>query len=139
VRSLGFDVDEAVNGATALELAQRRKPDLVFMDLVMPVMDGFEAIRRMREEPTLASVKIVALSASAFDTTRARSIRAGCDDFLSKPVRLNEVLNALARAQAHLDPRRARGGWRGAGRRSGRPACAARHGLTRRPAGRCGA
>jgi signal transduction histidine kinase/DNA-binding response OmpR family regulator len=97
VRSLGFDVEEAVNGATAVELALRRKPDLVFMDLVMPVMDGFEAIRRLRAEQSLATVKIVALSASAFDTTRARSIRAGCDDFLSKPVRLDEVLGTLER------------------------------------------
>jgi signal transduction histidine kinase/DNA-binding NarL/FixJ family response regulator len=97
VRSLGFDVDEAVNGAAALELAQRRRPDLVFMDLVMPVMDGFESIRRLREDATLSGLKIIALSASAFDTTRARSIRAGCDDFLSKPVRLNEVLDTLGR------------------------------------------
>jgi signal transduction histidine kinase/ActR/RegA family two-component response regulator len=96
-RALGFDVDEAVNGATALELAQRRSPDLVFMDLVMPVMDGFEAIRRLRADPALGSVRIVALSASAFDTTRARSLSAGCDEFLSKPVRLNEVLDTLGR------------------------------------------
>jgi signal transduction histidine kinase/DNA-binding NarL/FixJ family response regulator len=101
VRSLGFDVDEAVNGSTALELAQRRAPDLVFMDLVMPVMDGFEAIRRLRADSDLSRVRIVALSASAFDTTRARSIRAGCDDFLSKPVRLNEVTDTLER-ELHL-------------------------------------
>jgi signal transduction histidine kinase/FixJ family two-component response regulator len=97
VRSLGFDADEAVNGSAALEMAQRNRPDLVFMDLVMPVMDGFEAIRRLREDARFNDVKVVALSASAFDTTRARSISAGCDDFLSKPVRLNQVLAVLGR------------------------------------------
>ena len=97
LRSLGFEVHEAVNGVAAVEIAERTRPDLVFMDLVMPVMDGFEAIRHLRQGPVLAPVKIVALSASVFDSTRTQSIAAGCDDFLSKPVRLDEVLAVLER------------------------------------------
>jgi signal transduction histidine kinase/CheY-like chemotaxis protein len=95
VRSLGFDADLAVNGAAALEMAQRNPPDLVFMDLVMPVMDGFEAIRRLRGDPALRGLRIVALSASAFDSTRARSLGSGCDQFLSKPLRLDDVLGVI--------------------------------------------
>jgi CheY-like chemotaxis protein len=97
LRLLGFDVGEAVNGAAAIELAQRTRPDLVFMDLVMPVMDGFEAIRRLRADPSLEPLRIVALSASAFDATRTQSIAAGCDDFLTKPVRLDQVVELLGR------------------------------------------
>jgi len=97
LRPLGFRVDEAVNGAAALEIARLSHPDLVFMDLVMPVMDGFEAIRQLRGEPSLADTRIVALSASAFDATRTQSIAAGCDDFMSKPVRLEQVLELLGR------------------------------------------
>ncbi|HEX7373354.1 MAG TPA: GAF domain-containing protein, partial [Steroidobacteraceae bacterium] len=97
LRLLGFDVDEAVNGAAAVEIARRTRPDLVFMDLVMPVMDGFEAIRRLRTEPPRDDLRIVALSASAFDATRTQSIAAGCDDFMIKPVRLELVVDLLGR------------------------------------------
>jgi signal transduction histidine kinase/ActR/RegA family two-component response regulator len=97
LRSLGFQVDEAINGGAALEIARLNRPDLVFMDLVMPVMDGFEAIRQLRLEQSLAGIRIVALSASAFDATRTQSITAGCDDFMSKPVRLEEVIELLGR------------------------------------------
>jgi len=99
LRSLGFTVDEATNGAEALELLQSRMPDFVFMDLVMPVIDGFETIRRIRAMPGTGSLPIVALSASAFDTTRAQSESAGCNDFLAKPVRLEDVLGVI---QKHL-------------------------------------
>lgn len=98
LQSLGFEVDEAENGARAVELAVTRSPDLIFMDLVMPVKDGFEAIRELREQGgELARIPIVAVSASAFDTTRANSVRAGCDEFIAKPVRLDEVMEVLAR------------------------------------------
>jgi signal transduction histidine kinase/CheY-like chemotaxis protein len=97
LRDLGFDVEEAVDGATAVETAARTRPDAVFMDLVMPRMDGFEAIRRLRLDPSLANLRIIALSASAYDTTRAQSVSAGCDAFLSKPIRLEQIVEVLGR------------------------------------------
>ena len=97
LRPLGFRVDEAADGAAAVEFARLNHPDLVFMDLMMPTMDGFEAIRQLRREPSLADTWIVAVSANAFDATRTQSIAAGCDDFMSKPVRLEEVLELLGR------------------------------------------
>jgi signal transduction histidine kinase/DNA-binding NarL/FixJ family response regulator len=95
--SIGIDVLEAENGRDALELARRERPDAVMMDLVMPVMDGFEAIRELRADPALAQLRIIALSASAFDSTRAQSVAAGCDAFLTKPVRFDEALQVLGR------------------------------------------
>ncbi len=95
LRSVGFDVDEAEDGHAALEAARRQRPSLVFMDLVMPGLDGFEAIRRLRADPAQADLRVVALSASAFDTTRAQSLAAGCNAFLSKPLRLEQVLEVL--------------------------------------------
>jgi signal transduction histidine kinase/DNA-binding response OmpR family regulator len=98
LQTLGFEVDEAENGARAVELAVARAPDLIFMDLVMPVKDGFEAMRELRAKGgEIARIPVVAVSASAFDSTRADSLQAGCDEFIAKPVRLDEVTDVIAR------------------------------------------
>jgi signal transduction histidine kinase/ActR/RegA family two-component response regulator len=96
LRSLGFEVTEAEDGMQAIDLALRTQPELIFMDLVMPNKDGFEAIREIRRaSEVFGDVPIVALSASAFDTTRAQSIAAGCAAFLTKPVRLDEIVAVI--------------------------------------------
>ena len=97
LRSLGFEVREAADGQQALDEAARARPDLVFMDLVMPMIDGFEATRRLRGMPGLDGVPIVAVSASAFDITRSESEQAGADGFLAKPVKLDEVIAIMGR------------------------------------------
>ena len=97
LRSLGFEVREAADGAQAVAIARDTRPDLVFMDLVMPVLDGFEATRRLHALPELAATPVVALSASAFDVTRAQCEQAGADAFLAKPVKLDEVVAILER------------------------------------------
>jgi PAS domain S-box-containing protein len=96
---LGFTIIEAMNGSEAIKLADRIIPDLILMDLVMPEMDGFEAMRRIRQNPKFEGIKILAISASAFPKTREESFLAGCDDFLTKPLHFEEVLDCL---QAHL-------------------------------------
>jgi signal transduction histidine kinase/DNA-binding NarL/FixJ family response regulator len=107
LKSIGFEVDAADDGARAVELARQVQPDLIFMDLVMPVKDGFAAIREIRELQTPAArVPIVAVSASAFENTRVQSAAAGCDDFITKPVRLDQVIDVVGRLLA-LDWRRA--------------------------------
>jgi two-component system sensor histidine kinase/response regulator len=101
LKSLGFEAETADNGAQAVDLAQRLQPDLIFMDLVMPIKDGFAAIREIRELQTPASrVPIVAVSASAFENTRVQSVAAGCDDFIIKPVRLDHVIDVVGRLLA---------------------------------------
>ncbi len=92
---LGFELVEAGDGREALVRAADEAPDLILMDLVMPVMDGFEATRRLRRTPALAEVVVIALSASVFDHNRQRSRTAGCDDFLPKPVRVEALLEQL--------------------------------------------
>jgi signal transduction histidine kinase/CheY-like chemotaxis protein len=99
--SLGFEVEVAENGALGVELAARANPDLIFMDLVMPIKDGFAAIREIRALATPASrVPIVAVSASAFENTRVQSAAAGCEDFITKPVRLDQVIEVVGRLLA---------------------------------------
>ena len=92
---LGFEVLEASNGEEGFEKALAKRPDVILMDLVMPVMDGFEATRRIRQSAKLPEVVIIAVSASAFKQDRQDSLAAGCDDFIAKPISTDEMLDKL--------------------------------------------
>jgi signal transduction histidine kinase/DNA-binding NarL/FixJ family response regulator len=104
---LGFEMFEAVDGQDAIEQAKAIQPDIVLMDIVMPVMNGLEATRQLRQEPSLNSthfglptnlahdVIIIAASASAFDNDYEASLQAGCDDFIAKPLHLEKLLQKL--------------------------------------------
>ena len=81
-----FEVIEATNGAEAIEAVEKLQPDLIFMDLKMPVMDGWEATRRIRQLPKGQSIPIIALTAQAMSGDEQRAIDAGCDDYLAKPI-----------------------------------------------------
>jgi signal transduction histidine kinase/DNA-binding NarL/FixJ family response regulator len=83
---LGFEVDQATNGLEALSLAQAAPPDLIFMDVKMPVMDGMEAIRRMQQIPDLRMVPIVAVSAGVTQDEQDACLTAGAKAFLTKPI-----------------------------------------------------
>jgi len=80
-----FDLHEASDGEEAVQSARCEGPRLVFLDIDMPRLDGIEACRRMRGEPTMAGAKIVMLTASADDSARERAAAAGADRFLTKP------------------------------------------------------
>ena len=80
-----FDLHEAGDGEEAVSVARREAPRLVFLDIDMPRLDGIEACRQMRGEPTMAGAKIVMLTASADATARERAAAAGADRFLTKP------------------------------------------------------
>ncbi|MBF2025565.1 MAG: PAS domain S-box protein [Oscillatoriales cyanobacterium C42_A2020_001] len=92
---LGFEMAEARNGQEALEKAVDFQPDVIFMDLVMPVMDGFEATRRLRRSPDFQNTIIIAASASAFEHDQQTSFNVGCNAFLSKPIQYNQLLTTL--------------------------------------------
>ncbi len=92
---LGFEVAEAADGSECLQKAIEFKPDLILMDLVMPVINGFEATRQLRQSTTLDKVIIIATSASVFDYNQQESLAAGCDDFIPKPVRAENLLELL--------------------------------------------
>ncbi|MBL1175279.1 MAG: GAF domain-containing protein [Pantanalinema sp. GBBB05] len=108
---LGFEVQEAENGEIAIELWQEWQPDLIFMDMHMPIMDGYEATRCIKQAAIAASNQsediailettkvpaIVALTASVFAEQRQKIWTAGCDDFLSKPFRREDLLEILTK------------------------------------------
>ena len=96
----GFIVDTAVNGAEALEKVSTSKPgtyDLVLMDVQMPVMNGYEATKCIRKlkDPALANISILAMTANAFDEDRKKALESGMDGFLSKPIVIKELVQAL--------------------------------------------
>ena len=99
---LGFDLREAVNGQEAVALFAEWGPDLVFMDIRMPVMDGLEATRRIKAGDAGSHARIVALTAHALVEERREILAAGCDDFIRKPYRDVEILDALTK---HLGAR----------------------------------
>ena len=98
---LGFEIAEAADGAQALAAFTERQPDLVLMDLVMPVMDGYEAMRRLRAMQEGRDTPIVAVTASAFEEDRQRVLDSGADDYLRKPLQQHELLDKL-RSLLHL-------------------------------------
>jgi PAS domain S-box-containing protein len=98
---IGFQVIEATDGVEGVEKARAHKPDLVLMDLVMPLVDGFDAARQIQQIPGLKDqVAIVTVSASAFGEHRRLSMEAGCDGFLAKPFGIEALLHEI---QAHLN------------------------------------
>lgn len=94
---LGFEVIEATNGRDGLNKALKHKPDLILMDLIMPVMDGFEATRQIRKSSELRHIKVIAVSASTLIPPEKILSETGCDDYMSKPLKMNEVLSKLSR------------------------------------------
>jgi len=92
----GFEVAEAADGVEALEVAAAQAPEIVFLDIDMPRMDGFEACRALRAEPGTASATIVMLTAAVGDAAERESERAGADLFLSKPFSPLELLRLVS-------------------------------------------
>jgi CheY-like chemotaxis protein len=86
----------AGDGISALERAATEKPDLVLMDLSLPHMDGWEATRRLKADPTLSHIPVIALTAHAMKDEEARARACGCDDFLTKPVEEDTLFDKLA-------------------------------------------
>jgi CheY-like chemotaxis protein len=94
---LGFELREVSNGQEAVTLFEQWHPDLIWMDIRMPVMDGLQAVRRIRVTKAGAGTKIIALTAHALEEERGPIMAAGCDDVVRKPFREQELFDALAR------------------------------------------
>jgi predicted ATPase/CheY-like chemotaxis protein len=93
----GFSILEAQNGKEALEAFEKQAPDFIWMDMRMPVMDGYEAVRQIRLHPGGDKLPIIALTASAFRSQRQEILAAGCDDMVFKPFREHEIFEVMAR------------------------------------------
>ena len=101
LKRAGFTVVIARDGAQGVDLANIEQPDLILMDLGLPVLDGWEATRRIKAAPETKHIPVIALTADAMTGEREKAIAAGCDDFDTKPVempRLLEKIRALAPA-----------------------------------------
>ncbi len=88
----GYDIALAVDGLEGVSAASAERPDLILMDVGLPGIDGHEATRRIRAEPALARIPIIALTAHAMSADPAKAIDAGCDDYDTKPVDLPRLL-----------------------------------------------
>ena len=91
----GFEVLVADNGETGIGKAIAEKPDLIVMDLDLPVVDGWEASRRLKGDPATRDIPIIALTAHAMTGSREKALAAGCDDFDTKPVNFDRLLQKI--------------------------------------------
>ena len=95
----GFTVLIATDGATGIDVARTRAPDLILMDMSLPVVDGWEATRLLKSDPALRHIPIIALTAHAMANDRDHALAAGCDDYDTKPIELSRL---LAKSEALL-------------------------------------
>ncbi|MGD8384103.1 MAG: response regulator [Lysobacterales bacterium] len=92
LRRKGYDIEVAVDGQQGIDKAAELLPDLVLMDMSLPVKDGWTATRELRENTATATLKIIALTAHAMEGDRQKAIEAGCDDYDTKPIDLKRLL-----------------------------------------------
>lgn len=92
-----YDVIEAANGQEGVELAERERPELILMDLSLPVMDGWEATRRLKANADLRSIPVIALTAHAMMGDEKKALAAGCDDYLVKPLDEDALMAKIAK------------------------------------------
>ena len=91
----GYEVVIALDGAQGLTMAQSESPALILMDISLPVLDGWEATRRLKMAPETKSIPVIALTAHAMSGDRERCIEAGCDDFDTKPVEIARLVGKI--------------------------------------------
>lgn len=93
----GFQVVFAVDGQQGIELARSERPDIILMDMSLPVVDGWEATRRVKSDDATRSVPVIGLTAHAMAGDREKAIEAGCDDYDTKPVELERLIGKMER------------------------------------------
>jgi CheY-like chemotaxis protein len=91
----GFEVVIAVDGGQAVSMAEAEKPDLILMDMSLPVLDGWEATRRVRTSTTTGHIPIIALTAHAMSGDREKALGAGCNDYDTKPIEMSRLLEKI--------------------------------------------
>jgi CheY-like chemotaxis protein len=95
LRRLGYEVAGADNGVSGIAAAQSQAPDVILMDLSLPEMDGWEAARRLKADEATSEIPIIALTAYASETDRTKAIEAGCDDYETKPLNLEQLVRKI--------------------------------------------
>ena len=92
----GYEVALALDGQSGVEMAQTEAPDLVLMDMSLPVLDGWEATRRLKANAATQHIPVIALTAHAMSSDREKALEAGCDDYDTKPIELPRLLGKIA-------------------------------------------
>ena len=95
----GYELIEAQDGEEGVEAAERERPDLILMDIQLPVLDGYDATRRIKSNPQLAAIPIIAVTSYALSGDEAKARAAGCDDYVTKPFSPRAL---LAKVRQHL-------------------------------------
>ena len=91
----GYEVVMAIDGQQGVTMAASEQPDLILMDMSLPVIDGWTATRQIKADHTLSSIPIIALTAHAMEPDRDKALEAGCDDYDTKPVNLERLLGKI--------------------------------------------
>ena len=92
----GFEVLMAVDGQQAIEMTSQVSPDLILMDMSLPVLDGWEATRRLKADPASSGIPVIGLTAHAMDGDREKCLQAGCDEYDTKPIDLPRLLEKIS-------------------------------------------
>ena len=95
LRRKGYDIEVAVDGQQGVEMATASMPDIVLMDMSLPIKDGWAATKELRRNEATAGLKIIALTAHAMEGDRQKAIKAGCDDYDTKPIDLKRLLEKI--------------------------------------------
>ncbi len=93
--SAGYEVIEAMNGQDGVEIAESERPELILMDIQLPVLDGYEATRRIKGNPSLASIPVIAVTSYALSGDEAKAKAAGCDGYVTKPFSPRQLLGKV--------------------------------------------
>ena len=95
LRNAGHTPKCAIDAESGLTLARAEHPDLILMDIQLPGMDGLTATALLKQDPATASIPVIALTAMAMSTDRAKALDAGCNDYIAKPLRYQDLYNAI--------------------------------------------
>lgn len=93
----GYEVIEAINGGEAIKFAREQKPDLILMDMQMPIMDGFTAIKILKSAPETKGIKIISITSFAMVGDKERILKAGADDYIAKPINTRQLPEVVKR------------------------------------------
>src|SRR5262249_11736026 len=100
----GYEVMMAIDGQQAIDMAASEVPDLILLDMSLPVIDGWEAARRIKASPATRSIPVIALTAHAMEGDREKALEAGCDDYDTKPIELPRLIGKISLALERSAP-----------------------------------
>jgi two-component system cell cycle response regulator DivK len=95
IASVGYDLIEAEDGAAGIAMASEHRPDLILMDIQLPVLDGYEATRRIKADPALSHIPVIAVTSYALSGDEAKTRAAGCDGYVAKPFSPRQLLQKV--------------------------------------------